>query len=142
MQQRSNNFVVSGGAQLEKDGTWSVACSFSKIESEHEAILVSQWLHELIYANLDRMGALLPNLPTVDQETIIEQLRDHVADTHRRDCAHNRAKCICGYDQRTEELIREAAARIEVAVDALTGSSERPPSLKGAFYALTAERHT
>jgi hypothetical protein len=75
-----------------------------------------------------------------DADTVVDQLRDHIADVHGADCDRRTVPCTCHYEKRAEELIREAAARIEVAIEALQGSDNRPPSIQAALYALTAER--
>ena len=42
-----------------------------------------------------------------------EALRDYLGDDHARGCSSRHAACECGYDEKGERLMRQAANRIE-----------------------------
>ena len=41
------------------------------------------------------------------------ELRNHAVDDHTRGCGGRMYSCECGYDSKTERLLRAAAQRIE-----------------------------
>ena len=76
---------------------------------------------------------------------ITELLRDHAADVHLRGCPAQ--PCTCLRDRRAGDLMREAAARIEVcleAIDLAIGEQDNTEKvidrIKAARYALLAAR--
>lgn len=69
-------------------------------------------------------------------ETIVDELREFIARTHHPSCPRGLINaCNCGHDEQGEQLLREAAARIEVALTALKQSDDR--NARRALYALT-----
>jgi hypothetical protein len=51
--------------------------------------------------------------------SLAKTLHDHAASDHIRGCMGRQYHCSCGYDTKTEELLPEAAARIEALEAAL-----------------------
>ena len=74
-------------------------------------------------------------------DTIVERLRGHANAAHCSDCPK---PCDCDYSKMTDELLREAAARVEVTLEALAAAIDHPVDAvrwaKAARYALTTER--
>ncbi|RPI44639.1 MAG: hypothetical protein EHM67_03520 [Hyphomicrobiaceae bacterium] len=72
---------------------------------------------------------------------VARELRNCAADVHARDCMAHHAPCSCGLLGRCGDMMREAAARIEVAIEALNLSNKTAEErIFIARYALTAER--
>ena len=44
---------------------------------------------------------------------LARELRNHAVDDHTRGCGGRTYSCECGYDSKTERLLRAAAQRIE-----------------------------
>ena len=44
---------------------------------------------------------------------LARELRNHAVDNHTRGCGGRTYSCECGYDSKTERLLRAAAERIE-----------------------------
>jgi len=127
-----NAFSVDGGVKREEDGSFTVYCVFTNIGTELEATLMSRWLQTVIHGALDSMERIEIT------DNIVDQLRDHLADVHGGTCERRTIACTCHYERRAEELMREAAARIEVALEAL--QEDNPTSRRRALYALIAPR--
>jgi hypothetical protein len=53
------------------------------------------------------------------------ELRDHATDDHTRGCGGREYSCECGYDAKTERLLRAAAKRIDELEIKLRGMRER-----------------
>jgi hypothetical protein len=78
---------------------------------------------------------------TVREVDVARELRDCAADVHARDCLAHHAPCSCGLLGRCGDMMREAAARIEVALEALNLSNKTAEErIFIARYALAAER--
>lgn len=75
-----------------------------------------------------------------------KELRDCAADVHTRECLAHHTACSCGLHGRCGDALREAAARIEVALEALAAAIGDPAQAdkwaRAAHYALTSERKT
>jgi hypothetical protein len=75
---------------------------------------------------------------------VVIDLRNAAADIHSRDCPQSRLTCDCGRQRAADDLLREAAARIEVAIEALRGGVEGGGDdakvIRVALYALTSDR--
>ena len=54
-----------------------------------------------------------------------QELRNHAVDDHTRGCGGRTYSCECGYDSKTERLLRAAASRIEELEATLRGIRER-----------------
>ena len=52
---------------------------------------------------------------------LARELRNHAVDHHTRGCGGRTYSCECGYDLKTERLLRAAAERIEQLVAELRG---------------------
>lgn len=126
------SFLVDGGVKPAEDGTFTVYCTFTRIATKLEATLMSRFLQTVVHGALSSMESV------VITENIVDNLRNHLADVHKSTCSRSIAKCDCHYDKAGEELMREAAARIEVAIEALQENNET--SRARAIYALTAPR--
>ena len=50
---------------------------------------------------------------------LVERLREYASDDHERGCSGRYYDCHCGYDGKRDQLIDEAAARIEQLEDAV-----------------------
>jgi hypothetical protein len=132
-------FILNGGVTRVTQDKWTVWCNFSELPSEQEALLISEWLHDTVH------GAIT-GLEMADD--VSDGLRDHAADVHARDCPAREpaCTCTCGHSLRSAELLREAAARIEVAVEMLQPYTKIEEDIellraaRAAYYALTAER--
>lgn len=77
-------------------------------------------------------------------ENVVLKFRDHAADIHSQGCPQRLTRCTCDRSKKSDDLLREAAARIEVAVEALQplleGDKEHSKIIRAAYYALTAAR--
>lgn len=132
-------FVLNGGVTRVTQDKWTVWCNFSELSSEQEAVLISTWLHDTVHDAITRLEMV---------DDVSDSLRDHAADVHARDCPAREpaCTCTCGYNLRSAEMLREAAARIEVAVEMLQPylrieeDIEQLRAARAAYYALTAER--
>jgi hypothetical protein len=56
---------------------------------------------------------------------LASELRNHSTDDHTRGCGGRTYTCECGYDAKTERLLRAAAKRIDVLEAMLRGRRER-----------------
>ena len=56
---------------------------------------------------------------------LAQELRNHAVDDHTRGCGGRTYSCECGYDSKTERLLRAAAQRIEQLEATLRGMRER-----------------
>ena len=56
---------------------------------------------------------------------LAQELRNHAVDDHTRGCGGRTYSCECGYDSKTERLLRAAASRIEELEATLRGIRER-----------------
>jgi len=56
---------------------------------------------------------------------LAQELRNHAVDDHTRGCGVRTYSCECGYDSKTERLLRAAASRIEELEAGLRGIRER-----------------
>src|SRR5262245_40065051 len=128
----TNAFSLDGGVKREEDGSYTVYCVFTRIETEREATLMARWLKTVVHGALDSMERIEVT------ENIVDHLRNHLADVHGKNCDRRTTPCTCHYETVAEELMREAAARIEVALEALIEDNET--SRKRALYALVAPR--
>ena len=55
------------------------------------------------------------------------ELRNHAIDDHTRGCGGRMYSCECGYNSKTERLLRAAAQRIEMTLrDMRRASGARP----------------
>jgi hypothetical protein len=74
--------------------------------------------------------------------SIVDELRDCAADIHTRECTAKHTLCTCGFASRCTDLLREAAARIEVALEALAEiiDDNKTSAVRRAEYALTTDR--
>ena len=52
---------------------------------------------------------------------LARELRNHAVDDHTRGCGGRMYSCECGYDSKTERLLRAAAHRIEQLEATLKG---------------------
>ena len=52
---------------------------------------------------------------------LARELRNHAVDNHTRGCGGRTYSCECGYDLKTERLLRAAAERIEQLEATLRG---------------------
>lgn len=50
------NVTLNGGAFINKDGTWRVVCCISGMPGKMEAMCVSQWLSQLVNANVTKIA--------------------------------------------------------------------------------------
>jgi hypothetical protein len=128
----SRKFVVDGGVRPAEDGSFTVWCEFTQIGTELEATLMSRFLQTVVHGALNSMERIEIT------ENIVDTIRYHLADVHGPNCDRRTIMCTCHYDKNTEEIMREAAARIEVAIEALTENNDT--SIKRALYALIAPR--
>jgi hypothetical protein len=72
---------------------------------------------------------------------VARELRNCAADVHARDCAAHHTYCSCGLLGRCGDMMREAAARIEVALEAFDLPDKTDAErIRVARYALVAER--
>jgi len=62
---------------------------------------------------------------------LAQELRNHVVDNHTRGCGGRTYSCECGYDSKTERLLRAAAQRIEQLEATLRGMRERGALRRG-----------
>jgi hypothetical protein len=60
-------------------------------------------------------------------KTIVENLRAHVSEDHLPGCDGRFYDCTCGYDKHGEEIMTEAAARIDLALAAIDLAMEIAP---------------
>ena len=56
---------------------------------------------------------------------LAQELRNHAVDDHTRGCGGRTYSCECGYDSKTERLLRAAAQHIEQLEATLRGMRER-----------------
>jgi hypothetical protein len=77
---------------------------------------------------------------------IVERLRSYASDDHERLCQGREYSCTCGYDEKRDPLLAEAAAKIERlnrelddVWDALAIQREDNGSFGDAFKRMTAE---
>jgi hypothetical protein len=45
--------------------------------------------------------------------SLAQDLRDHAVEEHGQSCGMHRLICSCGHDDKTDQLLRRAAARID-----------------------------
>ena len=57
---------------------------------------------------------------------LARELRNHAVDDHTRGCGGRMFSCECGYDLKTERLLRAAAQRIEQLEATLRGMRQAP----------------
>ena len=57
---------------------------------------------------------------------LARELHNHAVDNHTRGCGGRTYSCECGYDSKTERLLRAAAQRIEQLEAELRGMSQAP----------------
>lgn len=131
-------YRLDGGVMRTSDNRWSVWCTSSEIETEAEALATSQWLHDTLHEALDEVEWYM-------SDHVIRQFRDHAADVHSNGCPQRLHRCECGRSRQSDELLREAAARIEVAIETLEPMLQYDdPAIakvfRAAYYALTAAR--
>jgi hypothetical protein len=77
---------------------------------------------------------------------IVERLRSYASDDHERLCQGREYSCTCGYDEKRDPLLAEAAAKIERlnrelddVWDALAIQREDNVSFGDAFKRMTSE---
>lgn len=56
---------------------------------------------------------------------LASELRNHATEDHARGCSSSSSSCECGYDAKTERLLRAAAKRIDELEIKLRGMRER-----------------
>jgi hypothetical protein len=68
---------------------------------------------------------------TAETKALVEELRAVINDDHARGCEGRQYTCSCGYDDRVDEALRQAAARLDAGVTRETSTETNDADPQG-----------